>query len=109
MIEEKTGAMGWTRVRYQLGNHLGTVALEVDEDSEMISYEAYHPYGTTAWKAPELTEVSAKRYRYTGMKRDEETGLQRHGVRYYAVWLSSISPYDPNAVIYAKILFGVFQ
>lgn len=66
MIEEKTGAMGWTRVRYQLGNPLGTVALEVDDDGEIISYEAYHPYGTTAWKAPKevLAEFNRAKKEY---------------------------------------------
>lgn len=49
-------------------------------------YEEYHPYGSTAWwSSGGDTEVSKKRYRYTGMERDEETGLQCHGVRYYAV------------------------
>jgi RHS repeat-associated protein len=32
-------------------------------------------------------DVSAKRYRYTGMERDEETGLAYHTARYYASWL----------------------
>ncbi len=32
--------------RYQYGNHLGSVALEVDERARIISYEEYHPYGT---------------------------------------------------------------
>jgi RHS repeat-associated protein len=82
-------------VRYQLGNHLGSVALEVDGEGAIISYEEYHPYGTTAWRAPELGEVSAKRYRYTGMERDEETGLQCHGVRYYCCWLGRWGSVDP--------------
>lgn len=58
-------------------------------------YEEYHPYGTTAWQAPELTTVSLKRYKFTGMERDEETGLQRHGVRYYAAWLGRWTSADP--------------
>jgi RHS repeat-associated protein len=59
------------------------------------SYEEYHPYGTTAWKGPELVTVSTKRYRFTGMERDEETGLQCHGVRYYATWLGRWTSADP--------------
>jgi RHS repeat-associated protein len=84
--------------RYQLGNHLGTVAAELDEDGEVISYEEYHPYGTTAWQAPELSTVSQKRYRYTGMERDEESGLQCHGVRYFVVWLGRWGSCDPIGV-----------
>ena len=40
-------------------------------------------------------EVSLKRYRYTGMERDEETGLNYHGARYYAVWLGRWCSCDP--------------
>ena len=31
--------------RYQYGNHLGTVALELDDSAAIISYEEFHPYG----------------------------------------------------------------
>ncbi len=59
-------------------------------------YEEYHPYGSTAWWSSDGdSEVSQKRYRYTGMERDEETGLQCHGVRYYAVWLGRWVSADP--------------
>ena len=40
--------------------------------------------------------VSKSRYRYTGMERDEETGLQVHGVRYYAPWLGRWCSSDPS-------------
>ena len=66
--------------RYQLGNHLDSVSAEVNEDGDLLTYEEYHPYGTAAWRAEDSSiTVSAKRYRYTGMERDEETGLARHG------------------------------
>jgi RHS repeat-associated protein len=61
-----------------------------------VKYEEYHPYGSTAWWSNNGdSEVSQKRYRYTGMERDEETGLQCHGVRYYAVWLGRWTSADP--------------
>jgi len=59
------------------------------------SYEEYHPYGSTAWWAGDSALVGQKRYKYTGMERDEETGLQCHGVRYYAVWLGRWMSADP--------------
>ena len=71
--------------RYQYGNHLGSVSLELtgDEDPQVISYEEYHPYGTTAYRASNTAlHTTAKRYRYTGMERDEETGLSYHTARY---------------------------
>jgi YD repeat-containing protein len=39
------------RQRFQLGNHLDSAALEVDEDGALITYEEYHPFGTTSWWA----------------------------------------------------------
>ncbi len=100
MIETKTitdgDADGTVVKRYQLGNHLGTACVEVDAGANVITYEEYHPYGSTAWWSNDGdTEVSRKRYRYTGMERDEETGLQCHGVRYYAPWLGRWTSADP--------------
>jgi RHS repeat-associated protein len=74
--------------RYQLGNHLGSASLELSGDGGLISYEEYHPYGTTAFQAGRsAAETSLKRYRYIGKERDEESGLYYHGARYYAPWL----------------------
>lgn len=83
-------------IRYQLGNHLGSVSLELDGNGSIITYEEYHPYGTTAYQSGRsLAEVSLKRYRYTGMERDEETRLNYHGARYYAGWLGRWTSADP--------------
>ncbi len=84
--------------RYQIGNHLGSVAIELDSAGSIISYEEYHPHGTTAWRAPELATVSLKRHRYTGMERDPESGLQCHGRRYYVPWLGRWLSADPIGV-----------
>ncbi|PRQ09407.1 RHS repeat domain-containing protein [Enhygromyxa salina] len=82
--------------RYQLSNHLGSAATEVDGSGAVISYEEYHPYGTSAYRAVNASiAVSAKRYRYTGMERDEETGLGYHSARYYAPWLGRWTASDP--------------
>ena len=82
--------------RYQYGNHLGTVGLELDGSGQLISYEEFHPYGTTAYRATNsAVEVSPSRYRYTGKERDEETGLGHHGARYYASWLARWTSADP--------------
>jgi RHS repeat-associated protein len=74
--------------RYQFANHLGSAILELDEDGALLSYEEYHPYGTTAYQVTVSgAEVSLRRYRYTGKERDEESGFYYHGARYYAPWL----------------------
>ncbi|BFU91260.1 MAG: hypothetical protein NTAFB01_24470 [Nitrospira sp.] len=76
------------RVRYQFVNHLGSTSLELDDAGQIISYEEYYPYGSTSYQAMRNgIGVIPKRYRYTGMERDEETGLNYHTARYYAPWL----------------------
>ncbi|NUP07717.1 MAG: toxin [Polyangiaceae bacterium] len=87
------------RLRYQLGNHLESAMLEVDEAARVISYEEYHPYGSSAYRSGSGTvEVSARRYRYTGKERDEETGLYYYGARYYAAWLGRWTSADPLGI-----------
>jgi len=86
-------------VRYQLPNHQGSACLELDgsDAAAVISYEEYHPYGTTAYHARNASiRSAAKRYRFTGMERDEESGLGHHGARYYAPWLGRWLSCDPR-------------
>ena len=89
-------------VRYQLHNHLGSCALELDGtlDAKVISYEEYHPFGTTAYQTKNKDiKSAAKRYRYTGMERDEETGLEYHSARYYLPWLGRWMSADPIGIV----------
>lgn len=89
-----------TLYRYQLGNHLGSVCVELDGSAAVVTYEEYHPYGTTAYHAGHTeVEVNLKRYCYTGKERDEESGLYYHGARYYAAWLARWVTSDPLALI----------
>jgi RHS repeat-associated protein len=86
-------------VRYQFGNHLGSASLELDETGTVISYEEYNPYGSTSYLAvSENIAAAAKRYRYTGKERDEESGLYYHAVRYYAAWLGRWVSTDPIGI-----------
>ncbi len=82
-------------IRYQLSNHLGSAALELDANAQIISYEEYHPYGTTAYHASRSQTDTPKRYRYTGKERDEETSFTYHGARYYIPWLGRWIGVDP--------------
>jgi RHS repeat-associated protein len=85
--------------RYQLGNHLGSASLELDEAGRIISYEEYYPYGSSSYQATDASiKAAAKRYRYTGKERDEETGLYYHGARYYADWLGRWISADPGGL-----------
>jgi RHS repeat-associated protein len=84
---------------FQLGNHLGSAVLELDGVAAVISYEEYHPFGSTAYRAGRsVAEVNQKRYRFTGKERDEESGLQYHGARYYAVWIGRWCSTDPAGI-----------
>jgi RHS repeat-associated protein len=86
--------------RYQYGNHLGSAVLELDNNAAIVSYEEYHPYGTTSYRAVNGNiKTTAKRYRYTGKERDEESGLYYHGARYYAAWLGRWVSCDPAGMV----------
>ena len=86
--------------RYQLSNHLSSASVELDHNGSLISYEEYHPYGTTSYQAmTSAAEVSLKRYRYTNMERDEETSLNYHAARYYALWLGRWLAADPAELV----------
>jgi RHS repeat-associated protein len=85
--------------RYQYSNHLGSANIELNDTAQIISYEEYHPYGTTAFHAKNADiNAAAKRYRYTGMERDEETGLSYHSARFYMPWLGRWCSADPIGV-----------
>jgi RHS repeat-associated protein len=43
-------------------------------------------------------DVSARRYRYVGLERDDETGLYAMGARYYAAWLGRWTSADPLGI-----------
>ncbi|MCC6528611.1 MAG: toxin, partial [Polyangiaceae bacterium] len=94
------------RIRFQLDDHLGTACVEVDEEGAVISFEEYHPFGTTSYHSFQSSEVSAKRYRYTGKERDEETGLAYHGARYYCPWLGRWTSADPAGLVDGPNLYG---
>ena len=85
-------------IRYQFGNHLGSANLELDEKALTISYEELAPYGSSTYQAVRSQNETAKRYRHTGMERDEESGLLYHGARFYAPWFARWVSCDPVSV-----------
>ena len=83
--------------RYQLDNHLGSASLELDDSANIISYEEFYPYGDTCYRAGRsASEVSQKRYRYTGKEKDEESSLYYCEQRYYAAHISRWVSTDPT-------------
>jgi RHS repeat-associated protein len=94
LVETRTG--GASAIRFQFDNHLGTACLELDTAGAVITYEEYYPYGSTSYQAGRsAAEVSLKRYRYTGKERDDETGFNYHGARYYMTWTGRWVSCDP--------------
>jgi RHS repeat-associated protein len=86
-------------IRYQLGNHLGSANLELDNQAKIIFYEEYYPFGSTSYQGVRKQTEIPKRYRNSGKERDEESGLYYHGARYYSPWLCQWINPDPRTDI----------
>ncbi|MFD0743119.1 toxin TcdB middle/N-terminal domain-containing protein [Phytohabitans flavus] len=109
MIETRTAGTdpGAAQVtRFQYTNRLGSAVLELDAQAQVVSYEEYHPYGSTAYQAVRAQTEAPKRYRYTGKERDGETGLYYHGARYYAPWLARWTAPDPAGLVDGPNLYA---
>jgi RHS repeat-associated protein len=81
-------------VQYQLGDHLGSNNLAINEGGSFINREEYTPYGETSFGS-----FARKRYRFTGKERDEESGLYYHMARYYAPWVARWVSCDPAGMV----------
>ena len=104
--EDTANPLNKPLIRYQYSNHLGSVMLETDGDGNPISYEEYHPFGTTSyWSAKPGFDISLKRFRFSGKERDNETGLYYFGARYYAAWLGRWTSSDPAGFASGANLF----
>ena len=77
-------------VKYQLGDHLGSSNVVVDDSGAVVNREEYAPYGETSFGT-----FARKRYRFTGKERDEESGFYYHGARYYSPWFAAWPSCDP--------------
>jgi RHS repeat-associated protein len=98
-VPDPSETVGSMLVRYQMHNLLGSACFELDDTAQVISYEEYHPYGTTAYQAKNSAiKSAAKRYRFTGMERDEESGFEYHSARYYLPWLGRWLSPDPIGI-----------
>ena len=103
-----------TRLRrgFYLSDHLGNVRATIDETGEVLSQDAYYPFGTCPpsegahdrqepqWR-PCLRQASdaQARYKYNGKELDEEHGLNwlAYGARYYDPEIGRWHVVDPLA------------
>nr|WP_240448998.1 RHS repeat-associated core domain-containing protein [Streptomyces harenosi] len=100
LVETATLPAGRPAIRYQVTDHQESACVELDEHGALVSYEEYHPYGTTAFQTGRsAAETGLKRYRHTGKERDDETGLAYHGARHYAPWLGRWTSCDPAGLV----------
>ncbi|EPS38200.1 hypothetical protein H072_7990 [Dactylellina haptotyla CBS 200.50] len=86
-------------IRYQLSNYTESSSIELDDQAGVISYEEYYPYGATSLQATKSQLEVPKRYRFASKERDDETGLDYVGARYYASWLGRWVNPDPGGLI----------
>ena len=85
-----------------LGDHLGSANVEFDWSlGSFVDREEFRPYGETSFGS-----YANKRYRFTGKERDEESGLNYHGARYYAPGLARWMSPDPKGLVDGVNLYG---
>ncbi|SFW15381.1 SpvB/TcaC N-terminal domain-containing protein [Chitinophaga sancti] len=82
--------------RYQAETLIQSVAVELTETGDIISYEEFYPFGGTAIIAGNnQVDVEPKEYRFTGKECDDSSGLYYYGARYYISWLGRWMSADP--------------
>lgn len=85
--------------RYQVRDHLGSHALELDGQATLLSQEVHYPFGGTSWWAAASSSQARYKYRrYAGKERDA-SGLYYYGQRYYAPWLQRWLNPDPAGYV----------
>ncbi|CAM1504846.1 Fc.00g024370.m01.CDS01 [Cosmosporella sp. VM-42] len=96
-------------IRYQYSNLVGSSALELDDAARIISYQEYYPYGATSYQAVSSVTQVPKRFQFCGKEREEETGLDYSGARYYAPWIGRWISADPGGLIDGSNLYRYAQ
>jgi insecticidal toxin complex protein TccC len=105
-VSGKPANIAADQLRYSLDDHLGSCALELDQQAQVISQEGYYPFGATAWYArSNEVDVDYKTIRYSGKEMDD-SGLYYYGARYYAPWLQRWVSADPAGDVDGLNLYG---
>ena len=76
---------------YFLTDHLGSVDAVLDEDGNVVERKDYLPFGDEHITIGDNDED----YGYTGKEKDDETGLNYYGARYYDSSLGRFTQLDP--------------
>ena len=100
---------GVRALHHLLADHLGSVALELDAQGELMHYTEYLPFGEVALRLSPVPDAAATPYGYSGKELDPTTGLLYYGARYLAPALGRwISP-DPAGSIDGLNLYRFVQ
>ena len=81
-------------VKYQVGDHLKSSSVVMDDSGNWINTEEYIPYSETSFGS-----FSKKSYRFAGKEKDEYSGLYYYGARYYSPWLFRWTSCDPSGLV----------
>ncbi|MBF0618719.1 MAG: VCBS repeat-containing protein [Candidatus Omnitrophica bacterium] len=95
-----------TKVRWLIGDHLGSTSIVLDETSTMTEKIEYTPWGEVKSYDKYGTGPEVAQFYFTGKKLDDETGLFYFGARYYNPKLGRFltpdtivqSPYNPQTL-----------
>ncbi|MEQ1567343.1 MAG: SpvB/TcaC N-terminal domain-containing protein, partial [Myxococcota bacterium] len=88
------------RWHYALGDHLGSIALELGPSGEILTYEEYFPYGGSSFVAgDDLRDVALKDHRYQGKSGGDVTGAYAFAYRVYLPWIGNWLEPDPAGPI----------
>lgn len=81
--------------RFQLLDHVGSIAAELDINGTILSYSEYSAFGKTVYSAQANSELVPRAYRFSGKEKDPETDLYYFGARYYDAALGRWTAPDP--------------
>jgi len=97
LIANRDAAVGAPQLlRYQVANNQKSVQVELDETGQLITYEEFFPFGTTAIIGGKSErDITSKRFRFVAKELDRTTGLYCIGVRYYVPWMGRWTTPDP--------------
>jgi RHS repeat-associated protein len=78
-------------VTYLHRNHLGSITATTDASGAVVKQTATYPFGL-----PRVANQSEADYAFTGMERDDATGLVDFGPRYLDSWTGNWASADPS-------------
>lgn len=81
--------------RFQLLDHVGSIAAELDDVGLVLSYFEYSAFGKTVYSACANSDLVPRPYRFSGKEQDDETDLYYFGARYYDAELGRWTAPDP--------------